>query len=1350
MGIFSGRRKAAKRSDGQGPTDGGGDPSWAQGKLDAQDTAAVRGSTRNPSAAKGIQGTAERLVALQTAEAGFRELITDALDAILEGLHVTRGAILVFDTFDQTLVLAAERGLGAEAKKLLARIRRDDEACWDMPLHGLLNERAYLIDEPAKNRYVPALVESGNQSLARIACMPVLQQRKPVGSIILIGGRGERLGETEIRLSQTWLRYLANIIDDLREREGVSALFDAEAEDEDTARRRPLFTRKAVKIKQMVAPLFGAGTTPSAPPADPGGSTSILLTDMVDDRESPAPMATPPGAASPDTIPPGYRARPLPAGPEVARTHMPASETAAAGTAQQPAAWEQEKHAAMAALREGLQAEHKVALAAVEAERDRYADTVASLTASVASARAERQERAADAGRIAELKSALERSQQAAEENARRLTETEQEVRSRDLRIEKIESDRQRLAAEADAARQQLGGALQRAEGAETMLKTRAAEIAALRQTVSEAEAQSEAARDLKASLAALEAERNAAFAALDEARQHVRNLEEAVDSDGSGTSALVAELNAAQGKEDTKRRAITELTATVARLEATRTELEGCLESARAKEEANARTIADLTTTVERLQDARAELTARLNAGHGKGESSGRTLSELTAIVERLEGEKGLVAERCEHLEGQLGRLQETMAAQEQAARGARAELEAAAAARERDLRDTLTRTVADGAAREAALEREAERLRHEGEALADRLAGTEGRLRESAAALDAHMAAEEKAVAEVARLQAAEAAARAAADEWCEKAEALGKQVSALEQAVETARAEVAGVGEHANAVERESKQWQGEAEKLTIKVADLEQMAQAAAARAAELAERAQAAEGEAEQWQTKVGELSGRVGILEEERKGARGERDRWREEADSARSRILQLSEAMSVVQAEAARTANREDAARAEAARLEAEVERLSAQLADMAERHGAREDEGAELRQALRELEGRAAEHNAVRAELEAAVARLEEDRAAAQEDAERAGAEAAAANARLEASRSEAPVTDGKVAELTAAVEPDADGETPQRAAVKEEEVGARPPRPTGAAVSAEDERFVLLEPAAAIGKAIVQSLGARARVIVPEENIDDVVREVREARGTVAGVNLGLRGAPNGFLLARQLLEAIPGLRVWAYAAPPNASKGISLGFVEWLAQPVHRDQLVRVLARLGGRGTRALSVGLDMKLLLAVRKLLSQQGISLSMACDSKQGQELRGMVNPQTLVIDLDLPRNDGFRALGRLSGNHGALATWLLCGGATPPAEAGSVVVSGAMERSAASFVELSDLGKAWLRECTRGAGPPEGEGLGKVRRSPRSAALGGRGRTNPSGGGRTTPGGRRGNGPAHRRSTIL
>jgi hypothetical protein len=91
----------------------------------------------------------------------------------------------------------------------------------------------------------------------------------------------------------------------------------------------------------------------------------------------------------------------------------------------------------------------------------------------------------------------------------------------------------------------------------------------------------------------------------------------------------------------------------------------------------------------------------------------------------------------------------------------------------------------------------------------------------------------------------------------------------------------------------------------------------------------------------------------------------------------------------------------------------------------------------------------------------------------------------------------------------------------------------------------------------------------------------------------------------------------------------------------------------------------------------------------------MAWDSKQGQELLEMVNPSTVVVNLDLTRGDGYRALGRLAGME-IRHRWILCGGEGPPAEAASLVVTGATQRSATDgFLKFADVPAALLEDLT-------------------------------------------------------
>jgi CheY-like chemotaxis protein len=53
-------------------------------------------------------------------------------------------------------------------------------------------------------------------------------------------------------------------------------------------------------------------------------------------------------------------------------------------------------------------------------------------------------------------------------------------------------------------------------------------------------------------------------------------------------------------------------------------------------------------------------------------------------------------------------------------------------------------------------------------------------------------------------------------------------------------------------------------------------------------------------------------------------------------------------------------------------------------------------------------------------------------------------------------------------------------------------------------------------------------------------------------------------------------------------------------------------------------------------------MSLRQALARKGMSVSMAWDAKQALELLGVVRPHAVVVDLDLPRRDGFAITARL------------------------------------------------------------------------------------------------------------
>src|SRR5207244_13512603 len=131
------------------------------------------------------------------AEAAPEEALEPALRALLEESGAHAGALCLYDPRQNVLRLAAEIGLSDEGCRRLRTVRRGDPAAWDLPLHGLLNGRAHLIESAARNRYVPRLVEAA-ASVRTIACVPLNAGPAPVGRLILVAVAPRSLGARDL------------------------------------------------------------------------------------------------------------------------------------------------------------------------------------------------------------------------------------------------------------------------------------------------------------------------------------------------------------------------------------------------------------------------------------------------------------------------------------------------------------------------------------------------------------------------------------------------------------------------------------------------------------------------------------------------------------------------------------------------------------------------------------------------------------------------------------------------------------------------------------------------------------------------------------------------------------------------------------------------------------------------------------------------------------------------------------------------------------------------------------------------------------------------------------------------
>jgi CheY-like chemotaxis protein len=172
------------------------------------------------------------------------------------------------------------------------------------------------------------------------------------------------------------------------------------------------------------------------------------------------------------------------------------------------------------------------------------------------------------------------------------------------------------------------------------------------------------------------------------------------------------------------------------------------------------------------------------------------------------------------------------------------------------------------------------------------------------------------------------------------------------------------------------------------------------------------------------------------------------------------------------------------------------------------------------------------------------------------------------------------------------------------------------------------------------------VVDTPGEWERCLAPEQRVvvvapgPESVSVVRRERPGRIVVNLG---APGG--LAQVVALRADGVRspifgVVAQAANPRV---FGLGIVDAVGLPTSADALASAVERAAPRGARVFAAGRDAEALMKMRQRLAKHGLSVSLARDTKQIDELVAMVRPQVVVIDLDLPMRQGYELVMRMA-----------------------------------------------------------------------------------------------------------
>jgi hypothetical protein len=158
-----------------------------------------------------------------------------------------------------------------------------------------------------------------------------------------------------------------------------------------------------------------------------------------------------------------------------------------------------------------------------------------------------------------------------------------------------------------------------------------------------------------------------------------------------------------------------------------------------------------------------------------------------------------------------------------------------------------------------------------------------------------------------------------------------------------------------------------------------------------------------------------------------------------------------------------------------------------------------------------------------------------------------------------------------------------------------------------------------------------------GCEVSVLPAEPGVADAVVQGRAARVVV---NLASAG---GLDALRELRDGGFAGPVWGCLAPPDADVVAPLGLIETTPRTLETEAVLAILARHAARGARLLAIGAPANSVLSLRQAVTREGISMSIAWDAKQAQDLLAMVRPDVVIVDLAQAAHAGHRIVARLA-----------------------------------------------------------------------------------------------------------
>jgi CheY-like chemotaxis protein len=173
-----------------------------------------------------------------------------------------------------------------------------------------------------------------------------------------------------------------------------------------------------------------------------------------------------------------------------------------------------------------------------------------------------------------------------------------------------------------------------------------------------------------------------------------------------------------------------------------------------------------------------------------------------------------------------------------------------------------------------------------------------------------------------------------------------------------------------------------------------------------------------------------------------------------------------------------------------------------------------------------------------------------------------------------------------------------------------------------------------------------------------VVALEPKRDLAARLAELGPARVVVNLASAGALDALLSLRAAGFAGP---FWGCLADPASNHALPLRLIEPAARPLEPEAVVASIARFAKKGARVVTVGDDIEAFVSLRQALARDGLSVSMAWNGRQAEELFPVVRPTLVVLDLELPGKEAPGLVARLAAGRSA-PDLVLIGSNTDPA----------------------------------------------------------------------------------------